>query len=73
MTPDEMQCTTCEDEGAVVWCRRVGRTEQRPATDAYERLCRMSWGDTLKAGTPTSPWGVDTCPECGRGREVGKL
>lgn len=62
MTPDEMQCTTCEGEGAVAFAFSFMRFFVPPG-------CIQP-----KPGTYTlHPYEVDFCPECGRGGEVGRL
>ena len=63
MTPDELTCTTCEGEGAVV-CQAG---DEYPNTEE-EVACCIDF-----AIDHPFPWEVDACPECGRGREVGKL
>ena len=64
MTPDELTCTTCEDEWAVV--AQAGYLF--PLTEEEEEAARHFF-----AYHGRWFWRVDTCPECGRGREVGKL
>ena len=72
---DEIICTTCEDEPCVAWVRTAGRGEGeigplRSMLTAIDWVLRVH---SLLPGSPRVTWGVDACPECGRGGEVGKL
>lgn len=76
--PDERICTTCEGEGAVLrWSDLPGYS--KPHTEHLVGHMRRATR-TLREGTRfcscagnASTWQIDTCLECGRGREVGRL
>lgn len=72
------ECTTCEGEGAVLrWSDLPGYS--KPHTERLVDNMRRA-ARTLREGTRfcgcaghASTWQLDACPECGRGREVGRL
>lgn len=83
MTPDELQarsheralvgcfespCTTCEGEGAIL---TIGAW-MAGALDEWTQNWVRRWRAAGDASGDYD-WQVDTCPECGRGREVGRL
>lgn len=69
MTPDELTCTTCEGEGAVIAQQKFPLLPQASG----ERVASGWYDWCLKMYGVRVPWQVDACPECGRGGEVGRL